>query len=53
MISSARPSLKYSFSLSELMLTNGSTAMEGACFTGADRDQTPEARDMTPDRVAK
>ena len=28
MISSARPSLKYSFSLSELMLTNGSTAID-------------------------
>ena len=35
MISSARPSLKYSFSLSPLMFSNGRTAIDG--FASSDR----------------
>jgi hypothetical protein len=38
MISSARPSLKYSFSLSPLMLTNGRTAIEAFSSSGGSAD---------------
>jgi len=41
MISSASPSLKYSFSLSELILVNGRTAIDGACRVVTGRFQMP------------
>ncbi len=54
MISSARPSLKYSFSLSELRFRNGSTAIDGTARAAAGRFHTPDAETcMIPDRLAK
>ena len=43
MISSARPSLKYSFSLSPLMFSNGRTAIEAFASSEASADRLSSA----------